>query len=168
MRWAIYTIMLAAASLEVAYSQEPLEKEAATPCGYSELYRKEGWVIPGINGAKKKHEHMAVPGKPGTYATELQPTTRASTIQVFRCSREHAGRLEVEDVNMGIGSLYSFDVGGRIFAYSLVYGVDGIGAEWSVMFYDLDGSGRFTSRRAERSSLVPELIPDWVKKSRGN
>jgi hypothetical protein len=156
--WSIALIVVASA---IAYSQEASDKAAPT-CGYSELYRKDGWVIPGIKGAKKKWR-AAVPDKQGVYMTALEPTERAATIQTFRCSREHTGRLEVEDVDVGVGDLASFDVGGRIFAYNLVYGVDGIAAVTFVRFYDLDGSGRFTLIRGERNRFVPELIPDWVK-----
>lgn len=144
-----------------AYSQQPENK--LPTCDYTELYRKEGWVIPGIKGAKKKDGRTPVPDNPGVYVTELDPNTHAATIQTFRCSREHTGRLEVEDIDVGIGYLSAFDVDGQIFAYNLVYGIDGIGAEWPIKFYDLDGSGRFTVRRSERIRVVPDLIPDWVK-----
>jgi hypothetical protein len=143
--------------------QQPSDKEAPSCC-YSELYRKEGWVIPGIKGAKSKWR-VAVPDKPGVYMTELEPTSHKATIQSLSCSREHTGRLELEDLDVGIINLTFFDIGGRIFAYNLVYGIDGIGAEWTVRYYDLDGSSRFTLRRSERNRIVPELIPDWVPPS---
>lgn len=144
------------------YPQQSGDTSAEQIC-YSELYRKEGWTIPGLQGARKKGGRGAVPEKPDVYLTALEPPHRGSTIQIFRCSREHTGRLEIEDLDVGIIDLSSFDVGGRIFAYNLIYGVDGIAAEWSIRFYDLDGSGRFTLRRTERSRFTPELIPDWVK-----
>jgi len=78
---------------------------------------------------------------------------------------KHSGRVEIEDLDVGIMSLTSFDVGGRIFAYDLEYGIHGIGAVWTVKFYDLDGSGRFTLRRSELVRIVPDLIPAWVKAS---
>lgn len=144
--------------------QQPSDKEEAPTCCFSELYRKEGWVIPGIKGAKSRLR-VAVPDKHGVYMTELEPTKHGATVQSFTCSREHAGRLEIEDRDVWITNLTSFDVGGRIFAYNLLYGIDGIGAEWTVRFYDLDGSGRFTLRRSETNRIVPELIPEWVTAS---
>jgi len=132
-------------------------------CGYSELYRKEGWLVPGLDGAKKKMARAAVPGKPGMYLTILEPAKRASSIQVFQCSQAHVGRLEMADIAVAVGDVYAFDVGGRIFAYGVVYGIDGIAAEWHIMFYDVDGSGRFTVRRSERSRFVPDSTPDWIK-----
>jgi hypothetical protein len=157
------TISIIIAFVGPAYSQQLVEKSPPPACDYTELYKKEGWVIPGINGAKKKGDRTAVPSKPETFMTELEPTARRATIQSFSCSREHAGRLEVKDLDVGIMDLRSFDIDGRIFAYNLVYGIDGIAAEWSVRFYDLDGSGHFSLRRSERNRFVPELIPDWVK-----
>ena len=133
-------------------------------CEFSEIYRKEGWIIPGRDGANKKWR-VPTPNKPGIHMTELVPTQRGSAIQSFECSREHAGRLEIGEIHMAIESLRAFDVGERTFAYKLSYAVDGVGASWLVTFYDLDGSGRFTLRRSERSTFVPELIPDWVKNS---
>lgn len=167
----ICAISLVVVTTVSGYSQESDEKNAPAPCIYSELYKTEGWKIPGLKGARKKSGRAAVPNKPGVYMTELEPTDRASTIEVFRCSQVHAGRLEVESIDIGIAYLYSFDVGGRVFAYSLTYGIDvaengqsmPIGAVWLVMFYDPDGSGRFTLRRGEKGRFVPDLIPDWVK-----
>jgi len=152
------------AFVEGAQSQKPVENGPPPNCDHTELYRKDGWAVPGIKGAKRKWR-TAVPNKPEVYVTELEPATRASTIQSFRCSIEHPGRLEIGDVDMGILYLSSFDVGGRVFAYTMVYGVDGIAAEWSIRFYDLDGSGRFTLRRSERNRFVPELVPQWVQDS---
>ena len=142
-------------------------------CQYSELYKKEGWFVPGREGAKSTRARTAVSGKMDIYFTVLQPARRESTIQVYRCSREHIGRLEIEDITMGIGYISSFDVGGRVFAYSLTYGVNAtdigtqvpVAAVWSVKFYELDGSGRFTLRRSERNRIVPELVPGWVKRA---
>jgi hypothetical protein len=166
--WAALFIVVASGT---GYCQQTSDKNVASICGYEELYHKAGWEIPGIKGARKKNGRMSVPGNPEVFRTELEPHTRASTIQTFRCSREHSGRLEIEDIDIGIGSLSSFEVAGKIFAYGVTYGVRVIengqpidtAAEWSLKFYDLDGSGRFTVRRSERERFVPEFIPAWVK-----
>jgi hypothetical protein len=164
---AICAVTILLAFVGCAQSQQPVEDGKQPTCGYTERYRKEGWAIPGIKGAKKKWR-VAVPNVQGVYMTKLEPATRAANIQSFRCSREHAGRLEIEDIEVGIIDLASFDAGGRIFAYNLIYGVSGIGAETFVRFYDLDGSGRFTLERGEINRFVPELIPDWVKSRAGS
>jgi hypothetical protein len=120
--------------------------------------------MPGVKDAKSKWR-VAVPNKTGVYMSELEPIRHKASIQSFSCSREHSGRVEIEDLNVGIINLTSFDVGGRVFAYALTYGIDGIGAEWTAKFYDLDGSGRFTLQRSELVRIVPDLIPDWVRGS---
>jgi hypothetical protein len=69
-------------------------------------------------------------------------------------------------------ALWAFDFKGRTFAYGLSYGIDAmqdgsrvpLGAASGVMFYDVDGTGRFTIIRAARFPFVPELIPNWVEK----
>lgn len=158
---AVFAIVVAC---NYARCQQSSDKEEAPTCCYSELYRKEGWVIPGVKDAKSKWR-VAVPDRPKVYMTELEPTSHKASIQRFSCSREHSGRVEIDDVDVGIRNLTSFDIGGHIFAYNFEYGIDGIGAVWIVKFYDLDGSGRFTLRRSERVRIVPELIPDWVRGS---
>jgi hypothetical protein len=65
-----YAIALVILNVVSAYSQQPSTTIAAPACGYSELYRKNGWAVPGIKGARKKHGPTAVQGKPGVYATE--------------------------------------------------------------------------------------------------
>ena len=155
-------VAIAAAFASCAYPQR-VEQGSPLKCDYSELYKKEGWTIPGVDGAQKKWR-APIQEKAGVYRTELQPSRRAAKMQSFLCSREHVGRMEIEDRDIGVLGLSSFDFGGHIFAYDLIYGVDGIGAEWFVRFYDLDGSGRFALRRSETNRLVPDLIPDWVKR----
>lgn len=157
-----FAIALIVVACTNAYSLRPSDEPETQSCSYSELYRKDGWSIPEINGARKK-QRSPVLKKPEVFMTELEPKMHRSTLQRFSCSRDHPGRIEIENLEVGIIGLTSFDVGGRIFAYNVVYGMDGIAVEWSVRFYDLDGSGLFTLRRSERNRFVPELIPDWVK-----
>ena len=114
---ACATVRVAALSV-AAYPQQSVDKPKAQTCGYGEVYKKNGWVIPGVDGAKKAWR-TTVPNRNGVYMTKLEPIARAAVIQRLSCSREHVGRLEIEDVEVGITSLSSFDVGGRIFAYNL-------------------------------------------------
>jgi hypothetical protein len=151
-----------------AWPQQTTDKSDQPTCGYSELYQEAGWLVSGLDGAKKKTARTAVPSKAGVYLTILEPTKHELSVQVFRCSRTHIGRLEIVDITVGIGDLYAFDVGGRIFAYGMVYGIDGVAAEWPLIFYDVDGSGRFTVRRSEMNRFAPELIPEWVNDTKAN
>lgn len=160
----ICTIALVAASSVPGYPHPSPDNSVAQTCGYTEIYKKKGWTIPGVDGAKKMWR-VAGPGRKGVYMTKLEPVTRAATIQSVSCSREHPGRLEMEDAEIQIIGLSSFGVDGRNFAYNLIYEIDGIAVEWNVTFYDLDGSGHFTLRRGETSRVVPDLLPDWVRES---
>lgn len=172
MRQIVWVIGVILAVSTLGHSQELNGKTAEPICEYSELYRKDGWTIPGLDKVTKKRR-AAVPGRTGVYLTMLEPAKRVAILEIFRCSREHAGRLEIEHNQIGIDSLSLFDSGGRVFAYSLTYGMDSvengrsvpIGAIWSIKFYDLDGSGRFTLRRGEKNRIVPDLVPDWVKET---
>jgi hypothetical protein len=163
---------IVAGFLGSAGAQQSPEKPTPS-CTFTELYRQEGWTIPGVKGAKKK-ARWSVPYEPGVYATTLIPENRRARFETFACSRELPGRLEVAGTDIGIHLLYSFEVDGRVFAYELQYGIDVVengksmpsSALWGLKFYDMDGSGLFTVRRGERS-LFPEFIPDWVKHTNG-
>ena len=74
---------------------------------------------------------------------------------------------------MGILNLWSFEFAGRMFAYGISYGKEvmqngtrvPIGSSSAVMFYDVDGSGRFAVRKWAKYPFIPDFVPDWVKKS---
>ena len=167
----VCVIVLIIVASAAVYSQEGLDKTATSACSYFELYRKDGWTIPGVHGAKVKSKRMAFTNIPGVYVTMLEPSKSESTMTDIWCSREHNGRIEIEDRPIRILDLWAFDFGGRPFAYGLSYGVDvvengkrmPIGASTSLIFYDLDGSGRFTLSRGARFPFTPDMVPDWVK-----
>lgn len=150
---------------------QPLSKAQTSLCSFSEVYRKDGWVIPGVEGARIKGQRMAFNNLPGVYVTMLEPVTSESTITDVWCSGDHNGRIEVEDRSIRILNLWSFDLGGRKFAYGLSYGVDVInngkrvpvGASAALMFYDVDGSGRFKVLRGAQFPFVPDIVPDWAR-----
>jgi hypothetical protein len=175
MRRIILTMAAMIVFLGGSYSQQSREKGSPTPCSYSELYRKDGWMVPGLKGAKIKVKRMAVEDSPGMSMMVLEPTEPEPTITVFRCSRDHVGRMEIDEIPIGIITLWAFDFGGRTFAYRLSYGIDTIengqrmptGSAANVMFYDLDGSGRFVLRKSAggpSDSVAPAPIPEWVTK----
>jgi len=75
---------------------------------------------------------------------------------------------------MGVLNLWSFDFAGRVLAYGISYGKEAmqngtrvpIGAASAVMFYDVDGSGRFAVRKWARYPFMPDFVPDWGKNDR--
>ena len=149
-------------------AQQPSISNAATTCDISEVHNLDGWAVPGLKGA-------VVQGKPthypnGVVARSLVPRDRQSSFAYYRCSEDHRGRLEIGEFPIGIHHIISFEVGGRVFAYYVHLGRERLehgkrldfGTELQIIYYDLDGSGRFTLRK---STMVraPEFTPDWVR-----
>ena len=143
-----------------ASSQSPISNAPTPSCHFSEVYRKDGWIIPGLEGAKTGGQRMVFKNLPGVYVTILEPTTSESAITDIWCSREYTGRIELEDQPIRILHLWTFDFGGRKFAYGLSYSIDAIengkripvGAASAVIFYDVDGSGRLVEFVPESSN----------------
>ncbi len=168
---ASWIVLIAVLSVNAQSQRAPVDGIATPTCNYSELYRKDGWTIPGLDGAKAEGKRMALTNIPQMYVTVLEPAQLESTLTDIWCSREHSGRIEVEDRPIQILHLWAFDFAGRTFAYGVSYSIDvmedgkrmPIGASSSVLFYDVDGSGRFTLNRGARYPFMPDLIPDWVK-----
>jgi hypothetical protein len=105
------------------------------------------------------------------FVTVLAPVEQEAVMTDMWCSRDYSGRIEVEDVPIRVLDLWAFDFAGRVFAYGVSYGKDAIqngvrvpiGASSAVMFYDMDGFGRFKVRRAAKYPFIPDVIPDWAK-----
>ena len=67
--------------------------------------------------------------------------------------------------------LWKIDIDGRVFAYDVVVGLiaapdatgkyRSIGASWEVVFYDVDGSGRFKVMKQGSHPFTFD-IPRWV------
>jgi hypothetical protein len=170
-RTGLAIILVVLASLD-AFPQQ-LAPKAATPttCSFSEIYRKDGWTIPGLPGVKVKGQRAKLTNMPGVFVTVLIPRESEAMMTDIWCPPDHSGRLEMEDQPIRILDLWSFDFSGRVFAYGISYGKDAmqngirvpLGAASAVMFYDLDGSGHFTVRRWARWPFMPDFIPDWAR-----
>jgi hypothetical protein len=152
-----------------AQSKQP---PASSTCDISEVYRGDGWTVPGLKGATAISKRGESPNMPGVFTTFLRPSDSQSMFAYYLCSKDHSGRLEIMEFPIGIARLISFDIGGRVFAYYIHFGreyfnEDGerrdAGTESDAIFYDLDGSGRFTLRRWSKLP-IPEFVPDWVRK----
>ena len=159
------------------FSQQQIDADASKGCMFSEVYRKTGWTIPGMPAVRAADKYSRQPygEMPSVFVTTLKPNPVETTVTVLWCSRDDIGRLQIDDEPIGIISLWAFDFNGQVFAYSVRYVMESIwhderrqlGGESQVMFYDLDGSGRFTLMKGPGGPRVPTFIPDWVKKRVG-
>jgi hypothetical protein len=140
-------------------------------CSFSELYKKEGWTVPGLAGAKagKRAQFQNIPG---VFVTILKPNEPEATITEIRCSQTKNGRIEIEERPIGILDLRAIDFNGKLFAYGLTYGKEviengqrhSVAAATSIIIYDTDGSGKFTLRSGSDLAIWPITVPDWVRK----
>jgi hypothetical protein len=157
----------------------PAEKQ----CGFSETYRPEGWEVPGLSGAVPKSERMSLKISPGgivegVFVTEMKAKS-ISNLLLPRCTQEHLGRLSIESLTVRVVNMWKVDFKGKVFAYVVDYepqimekdGPHGTLCSISLVFLDVDGSGRFKVMRwnqpLRKSFLFSPEIPDWAKQSSG-
>src|SRR5215469_8800331 len=164
----IAIIQLAAASL---FLQAPVPKETGT-CSFSEIYKAEGWMIPGLMNAKVKKK-ANITDLPGVTLIVLEPVEDETTITSIQCARYNPGRLQIDESSpIRILELWAFDYKGRVFAYRVNYELQfyhegarrALGGAISLFFYDMDGSGKFTVLKGA-SRLLPELPPYLAKET---
>jgi hypothetical protein len=159
-----------------AHCQVPAHRDAPETCSFSEVYKKAGWTIPGLAGATVKSQRAKLSNLPGVFVTMLQPSEPETDFQHVSCPYDHPGRLVVEGEPIKILDLWSFDFGGRVFAYRVSYAREAVNggvrselaAASTVFFYDTDGSGTFTVMKGATmgvGSFAPAFIPDWAKNS---
>jgi hypothetical protein len=166
-------IIFAVVAFGNAFPQAKTASEATKTCAFSEIYRKDGWTIPGLPALDAKSVRKRLSGAmPDVFATTLTPSVSQTTFIRIWCPSSQNGRLQIAEQPAGIIWLISFDFKGRVFAYGVRYGLERIengtrrdaGMESGFVFYDLDGSGLFTLRKSTLPMPSPDFIPDWVKK----
>src|SRR5215472_3218888 len=146
-------LVFLASSIETGPLQEPATEPTAPACNFAEIYKADGWSIPGLQNAKIKQKANFV-NLPGVVVTKLEPSVTEATLTQISCSREHPGRIEIEEKPIGILELTAYEYKGRVFAYGLYYEGQAIedsarvrlGCASSYLFYDVEGSGHFTLR----------------------
>jgi hypothetical protein len=139
-------------------------------CRFSELYRKSGFTVPGLRGARVLEARRPA-STPGFFSTVLQPLHPATMIFDVSCSSAHDGRLEVSEKPITVSKIYKADVHGRVFSYSVDFSRDAIqngrriplASASIVTFYDADGSGVFSLIQYLEYPPRPDYLPDWVK-----
>jgi hypothetical protein len=95
-------IVLASGTL---FPQQPNPGTTTPACSFSEIYRAEGWTVPGLAGAKVKGQRAKFSNIPGVFVAVLTPVESESTTTDIWCPPDHAGRLEIEEQPMGILNL---------------------------------------------------------------
>jgi hypothetical protein len=175
MRFTALVLTLAVFVGANAHSQTPQQVNSSPSCSFSEIYREDGWTVPGRVGAKPKGKRAELSTLPGVFVTKLEPTQSEADFTEVWCPPDHPGRVEVDQVPIKIVDLWSYDLDGRVFAYRLLYARERIEANGTredtgmviaLYFYDVDGSGKFTMILGAKQGIgyfVPSFMPDWVK-----
>jgi hypothetical protein len=139
-------------------------------CLVLELLSQVGWVVPGLDGSSTKIADVRVKmaGVPEDVAVDvLTPGNADAAVTLVKCINDQAGRLEVRNQPIHVNELLRFKKAGRVFAYKINAGLTGgngvaLGAAEVLLFYDPDGSGRFTIQRDVAGAKFPVIVPAWV------
>ena len=155
-------------------AQPSVSKPADKRCDFSEIFRYEGWKIPGLKGATPKGNRVDLARFHGVFATELNAGKSDLILVAPECVDNTPGRLAVRTWPVRVLELWRFDFNGKVFAYAADYEpqsiVDGIPHQTlklvSVLFYDVDGSGLFKIMKYDSPGPIHSLeVPEWAKKS---
>jgi hypothetical protein len=164
----VFAISLAAFLPCIASSQQPTDKEPVR-CGFLDMYREEGWTIPGLKNSTTKYRG-AFKNLPGIFVTELLPSeTETKVLQIY-CSAKHPGSLEIKDLPIRVLHLTAYEFNGHVFAYGVSYEKEEIengtrvplGAASGMIFYDIHGSGRFTICKSAKWPFIPDPPASWA------
>src|ERR1700719_3769691 len=166
----IFASVLIVLGTSIAFSQQSIPKPTSPTCSFSEIYKADGWTVPGLlNASVKKRGTFS--NIPGVTVTIFEPAQTESTITAIQCSRDDGGRLEIEKLPIRILELSAYEYLGRTYAYGLSYEKQAIqngtrvplGAASGFLYYDLSNSGRFTVRKSAKWPFIPDLPPNAPK-----
>jgi hypothetical protein len=159
-------------------AQLPGSKAGDNRCQFSEMFRQDGWKIPGALGAVPKGTRLALstsPGGavPGVFVTEMEAGKSLSNLLMPTCWPDLSGRLIIRETPVRALQMSRVDYEGRVFAYVVCYEPqskeDGSPRRTlgfvQVVFLDVDGSGSFTVMRYDYRGLFlasPD-VPEWAK-----
>ncbi len=96
---------------------------------------------------------------------------KPGTLTWLHSSKDFPGAIEIQIIDVEILQLWKFDIDGKVFAYGVSAGWVGredrtgrrvkLGTVEDRIFYDVDGSGKFSLMKNASFPFVPEL-PKWV------
>jgi hypothetical protein len=166
---AIVTITILA-NVHPLLGQDPAELPKPA-CTFAEVRLESGWVIPALDGVDVETKRSHLGDYPGVFVTILRPKHPESSLNEVWCSPRNPGRLELKETPIDVLTLWKFDYEGKVFAYGISYGVEALqngtriklGSARSLVFYDIDGSGRFTIRRSDVFPFRFVEVPDWAR-----
>jgi hypothetical protein len=153
-------------------AQPSISKPAHNRCDFSEVYRAEGWKIPGLSGAKAKTRPASLSNHPGVFLTDLNPGESETELMMPRCPLGSPGRLAIETRPIKVTEIWKIDFGGKVFAYEIAYTDQKIGKDGRinllsggrVIFFDTDGSGSFAVMKYTAHIVGAEIeVPPWAK-----
>jgi len=162
-----FTSLLMVLGTSMVFSQQPTPKPTLPTCNFSEIYKADGWTVPGLLNARVK-KRATLSNIPGVTVTIFEPVQPETTITAINCSRDLDGRLEIEELPIKILELSAYEYKGRAYAYGLSYERQAIqngarvplGAASGFLYYDLHDSGRFTMRKWAKWPFVPNPPPN--------
>jgi hypothetical protein len=141
---------------------------------------KGGWTIPGLSQSKvvgRRTRLQSEKVKSATiYVTTLEPKAEVIAAVSFYSVLDDATLL-VTPVRLAVRSILRFDIDNHVFCYG-VRGVGafydeksrrgGYGGEYTLLFYDDDGDGRFERLEdaGDPARLLTPKVPDWILQSK--
>lgn len=151
-------------------------------CAFAEIYKSDGWTIPGLAGSKEaiiRKDEVQIPGvaatqprtaraslsgMPGVFATRLEPGYSDVQVDFPYCSADQEGRLVLQSTTAKVTQLWRFDFSGKVFAYGVVYVSPNPSlSSVRVFFYDPDGAGRFSVAKYPKMFFASLELPGWVR-----
>jgi hypothetical protein len=158
-------------SASTAISQAPSTSSGSAKCQFAEVFRHDGWTIPGTDSTKSK-QRTPLAKHAGMFITKYEPLDADISLTIATCKSTQEGRLEIKEVTARIIKLWAFDAGSKPFAYRLEYAEAASDDKRSepgssiIFFYDLDGSGTFTLFKyadPAKGIMLPSIVPDWAQ-----
>lgn len=144
---------------------------AETPCCVRELYKYDGWIIPGIAGAVVSGSRVVERDGASILVETLKPQFAESSFTMFNCVADVPGRIVIHEQAVDTLNIVRYSAQGKVFAYRISAGevaIEGstrvaLGAAHILMYYDTEGDGLFELR--EYGTPIPYRlrIPDWAK-----
>jgi hypothetical protein len=141
---------------------------AYAACSVTDSFvRPQGWEIPGLKGAAVEGKENIRIDDYTVLAETLTPVSPATRLEID-CKSD--GQSEERSRPVKVRALSRLSMNGHVFAYITHLqrlpdggGTGAIGIDLFEIIYDVDGSGKFTERRAQQ--LKEKItVPAWARR----